>query len=769
MSSEVYAVDTDQVAAATARFRDRSADRLAAGDAVARGRYNAVTSSDRLAKRVNRVLAHLAQANPLAAGNGLPDAVRNLVGRTLAPEDIDDELYERVIEANDLLFVEFLDRGRQAARAVGLIATDLDGRRTAFGTGFMVSPDLLMTNHHVLESKELASRSSLRMDFARDGARQSLAVQTFALDPERFFLSNKELDVALVAVGPISDVGVKLAQYGWLPLIPDEGKINIGESVNIVQHPQGQIKQVVVRSSELVDVANTRGETDVDRFLWYRADTKPGSSGSPVFNDQWEVVALHHSGVARTNAKGEMLDVDGRVWRKGDDPMRLDYEANEGIRVSRLVRFLSELPADAGLTAAQLTLLAAAVGRTPAGDGTGSVLPKANAGDLANAAETLPNPQTRAAASTSPQSFIAEPASTPAASSATVRLTVRGSADLVVPVCLEIRIVEDHRKAVNVVDASSEASEAERATGPSLPLSPPPEDPARSDATLLGYRSTFLDVEVPMPRLDNSVQANAARTKDGGIELKYHHYSVLLHGPRRIAFVSAVNVDAEAPAKVARIGPERWRFDDRVSRDVQAGAEVYGDNPLDRGHLTRRQDAAWGADAAEAQLGNDDTFFWTNCSPQHEVFNQSTKAEARKLLLWGNLENHVTKQAKANGGRVSVFNGPVLRRDDRDYRGIKLPRQFWKIVAAVREGGKLGAYAFLLSQEELLLEIDTEAFEPGPFRPWQVKVSMIEHLTGLRFGEAVRAADPLEAEGAERAFERETAVVRLEDLADVVL
>jgi hypothetical protein len=49
-----------------------------------------------------------------------------------------------------------------------------------------------------------------------------------------------------------------------------------------------------------------------------------------VFNDRWEVIALHHSGVPRTNPQGEFLDRDGNVWRKGDDPSRLDWVANEG-------------------------------------------------------------------------------------------------------------------------------------------------------------------------------------------------------------------------------------------------------------------------------------------------------------------------------------------------------------------------------------------------------------------------------------------------------
>ena len=72
-------------------------------------------------------------------------------------------------------------------------------------------------------------------------------------------------------------------------------------------------------------------------FCQYLADTEQGSSGSPVYNDQWEIIALHHQAVPQTNAKGEMVDAAGEVIRKGGDQGRIIWIANEGIRVSRLV------------------------------------------------------------------------------------------------------------------------------------------------------------------------------------------------------------------------------------------------------------------------------------------------------------------------------------------------------------------------------------------------------------------------------------------------
>ncbi len=102
------------------------------------------------------------------------------------------------------------------------------------------------------------------------------------------------------------------------------------------------MKQLVLRSNRLVD--------NFEDFVHYETDTDPGSSGSPVFSDSWHVVALHHSGVPKTNDAGDLLDVDGRVWREGrDDPDRLAWVGNEGIRVSSLIRAVEKAKLDSAV------------------------------------------------------------------------------------------------------------------------------------------------------------------------------------------------------------------------------------------------------------------------------------------------------------------------------------------------------------------------------------------------------------------------------------
>jgi endonuclease G, mitochondrial len=115
-------------------------------------------------------------------------------------------------------------------------------------------------------------------------------------------------------------------------------KILIGEHVNIIQHPKGQYKQFVSRANELVDV--------LKNHVHYVTDTEQGSSGSPVYNDQWEVVALHHSGVPRME-NGQYLAKDGRSW-DGRDSDDIDWIANEGVRVSQIVRHIEARSLDRG-------------------------------------------------------------------------------------------------------------------------------------------------------------------------------------------------------------------------------------------------------------------------------------------------------------------------------------------------------------------------------------------------------------------------------------
>ncbi len=244
--------------------------------------------------------------------------------------------FERKIGAsNDILSIEFLEGGVEAGKAVGRIEV---GGGLEFGTGFFVCPSLIMTNHHVIPDTAKAVASTIEMFAESNRVGERRHEETFYLDPDKFFLTNAELDFTVLGVeesNPTDD-------YGWLPLLEEQGKILIGHSVNIIQHPGGKDKMVVTQNSRLLDLEDAPG---VENYCWYEADTEEGSSGSPVFNNQWEIVALHHKAVPKKNVHGDILDVHGKTMdeeRFKTQPELVHWVANEGIRCSKIVNAIRD-------------------------------------------------------------------------------------------------------------------------------------------------------------------------------------------------------------------------------------------------------------------------------------------------------------------------------------------------------------------------------------------------------------------------------------------
>ena len=202
----------------------------------------------------------------------------------------------------------------------------------------------------------------------------------------------------------------------------------------------------------------------------------------------------------------------------------------------------------------------------------------------------------------------------------------------------------------------------------------------------------------------------------------------VLDTARRFAGVTGVNIDGARLVKVPR--EDRWEFDDRIPEELQAGPEVYADNDLDRGHLARRADLLWGP-KAEAQRANKDSFFFTNITPQMDDFNQSTKEG-----LWGRLEEAVLADVDVDDLKVSVYGGPVFNADDRVFRGVAIPREFYKAIAFV-VNGELRCSAFLLTQNLVL----AEALDLDEFRVFQVSLSELEKRVSLTFPAELHAAD----------------------------
>ncbi|HVF13447.1 MAG TPA: trypsin-like peptidase domain-containing protein [Acidimicrobiales bacterium] len=300
-ADEVGVAAREAQEAAARRFHARTPERMEKMGRLAKDKV--ADTPERMAKRSDRLRRY-------HAGEQLRNAPVALPGADAEAMAAAGAMLEKVINLPNFVDIRYLEAGVAAARAVGRIDIRNESNRiVGYGTASLVSTQLILTNHHVLPTPEVARWSTIQFNLQDGVDGQPLLPRMFRLDPDRFYMADKERDFAFVAVAASPS---ELAEFGFNPLIDAEGKAVVGECVTIVQHPSGEKKQVSLRENRLVDV--------LDLFLHYETDTQPGSSGSPVFNDQWEVVALHHASVP------------------APDHAELGHIANEGIRVSAVLK-----------------------------------------------------------------------------------------------------------------------------------------------------------------------------------------------------------------------------------------------------------------------------------------------------------------------------------------------------------------------------------------------------------------------------------------------
>lgn len=268
-----------------------------------------------------------------------------------------------------------------------------------------------------------------------------------------------------------------------------------------------------------------------------------------------------------------------------------------------------------------------------------------------------------------------------------------------------------------------------------------------------GYRSNFLPspTPVPLPDLPPGLQSKIApvyRTRNH--VLKYVHYSVIQHAERKLPILTAANMNGKSFMKLARRDifesqGDTWSKDPRIDEKHQWGYELYGapKSDFDRGHMTKREDVQWGRNGGIAKKAAASTFFYTNAVPQHKDVNRA---------IWRDLEDYILhKETVALELKINTFTGPIFREDDPIFvsrvkgEKIQIPILFWKVIyfSKKRELFRVG---FLVGQEGLLKKHgivektrSLQSASPGLFADfeeadtYQVDISMIESLSGLRF------------------------------------
>jgi Trypsin-like peptidase domain len=201
---------------------------------------------------------------------------------------------EKLVVRSKALFVdpeEFREQMATMERRVCRIEAEIDGV-LSLATGFLVGPDLVLTNNHAIEvDKNGAPAAAINFRFNYRAKSNKSANGDFdaKITKGEWRLASsetEELDFAIVRLNremgrlPIGDFeGAPIR--GWIPLL--KTKVNVGEPLFVLQHANG---------GELV-MANGGLEKLREPWIEYAVNTDEGSSGAPVFNNEWKLIALH--------------------------------------------------------------------------------------------------------------------------------------------------------------------------------------------------------------------------------------------------------------------------------------------------------------------------------------------------------------------------------------------------------------------------------------------------------------------------------------------
>jgi DNA/RNA endonuclease G (NUC1)/S1-C subfamily serine protease len=563
------------------------------------------------------------------------------------------------------------------------------------GTGFVVGDGLLMTNRHVaqlfsrgLGLKIFYTAGDAAVGFGREAGPGD---DPAALTVVKVELVHPYWDMALLRV---EGLGTRAS----LNLSTRSPEDLIGRDVVVVGYPALDPRNDVALQSQIFgkvfnvkrlqpgvlrQTAKIRSFENTVNALTHDASTLGGNSGSAVLDAKTgEVVALHFA--------GEYLKANYAV------PM---YDLAGDARFAGWLNFSGSVSPSAAFDAAW------------SGIGRGGMESEAKQEKSGSAAAQAPSQLTVVIAD--------QGGRTPS----TLHFTV--------PIHISVSVGELTSGSVPIVNAAAPMATADEGVVVD-------QDYSNRE----GYDPEFLDgLRVPLPGLTSAMQKLTVavtaehRVHGDAYELAYHHYSLYMNRLYRTAWFSAANVDGRQRPAIGKREGDRWYVDTRIPRDCQLTQKAF-EHGIDRGHLTRRDDTAWGADVESATAANNDTFHFTNCALQASMFNRGKDR-------WQGLEQFLLeKHAKKDKRRMIVMTGPIFSATDPVYRNslmdysVRCPMQFWKVCVLVREDGTASATAFLLGQNEITdLAGFTESFDVGVA---QITVRDLQKKTGLTFGDLAK-------------------------------
>lgn len=600
------------------------------------------------------------------------------------------------------------------------------------GTGFVVGPDLIMTNRHVaaiftsgVGTLRLSIRSGHRagIDFLRELDRPTGPT----IMVKRVVMVHPYWDMALLAVEGLPD---------RKPLVLSQRDLS----------GDGMI-EVAAIGYPAFDGRNDRDvQNDLFRKVFGVKRLQPGTLGGSQQTESFGkmVPAVRHNcSTLGGNSGSALVDLEtGEV-------VALHFGGKYGV-----INFgvpAAELAKDSRIVDTGIQFASKPVGGTPA---WASWWRRADEALLREAADPVP----RGSNARRP----ADTGAVPPQRRAVLQSASNGIVEFTVPLHVTVRLGVPGK----ADEAVGTVAQVDAGAGVEAMVIPFHDEAYDSRA---GYDANFLGIDIPMPQAaDPSV---VAKSKDGSPVLAYENFSIVMHEKRRLALLTASNVTAEPALKrpepdrsytrkaLSGLGPddqERWFPDPRLDDAFQLPDVFFtrDQGAFDKGHIVRREDVAFGTTYDQLRRANGDTYHVTNCSPQVAGFNRSSLGEDN----WGDLENHVLSSASSE--RYCQFAGPVLAADDEVFIGagggrirlrVKIPSRFWKVIVARTDNG-IAAYGFVLEQD--LSDVSLEEFAvPKNFQRFMESLSDIEKRTGVLFPDVVRDADQHETnEGLDLAF-----------------
>jgi V8-like Glu-specific endopeptidase len=263
---------------------------------------------------IHPLLVWLQNSRPLVAGRHEQEFFEKLIGRLegrpaqlgISATLIESVKNESILFQDDMLPIGYLQAGLTAARSVVRLRVPrydnaIEQSKRYWGTGWLLTGSLLITNHHVLNARDDGEPDAAESDFSKQALHTTLQFDIDSVDGGsdplnivEIVASDQNLDYAIARMAaPQARPGLAV---DWSPFALRPSEI---VPLNIIQHPNGQPKKIAIRNNLATAAASPE--------LRYFTSTLGGSSGAPVLNDKWQVVGIHRGSIGT-----KVLNFQGR-------------------------------------------------------------------------------------------------------------------------------------------------------------------------------------------------------------------------------------------------------------------------------------------------------------------------------------------------------------------------------------------------------------------------------------------------------------------------